>query len=83
MKHLNIDHYENHHKEHNINSALNVSTGVVDVPIINPHFKRVKRRNISTDEYVKEILESNMTTLSQAITLVESQIGRASCRERV
>ena len=73
MKHLNIDHYENHHKEHNINSALNVSTGVVDVPIINPHFKRVKRRNISTDEYVKEILESNMTTLSQAITLVESQ----------
>ncbi len=72
MKHLDIDHYENHHKEHNINSALNVSAGVYDVPVVNPHFKRVKRRTISTDEYVKEILESNMTTLSQAITLVES-----------
>lgn len=72
MKHLDIDHYENHHKESHINSALNVTTGVCEAPVMNPNFKRIKRRNISTDEYVKEILESNMTTLSQAITLVES-----------
>ncbi len=66
-----IDHYENHHKEH-FDSALNVNSGVEQPPVVNPHFRRVKRHTLTTDEYVEGILASNITILSQAITLIES-----------
>ncbi|MEG2612671.1 MAG: methylmalonyl Co-A mutase-associated GTPase MeaB, partial [Alistipes sp.] len=46
--------------------------GVEKQPIINPYFKRRKKPEFTTDEYVSGILEGNITTLSQAITLVES-----------
>lgn len=72
MKHLNIDHFENHHKTSHHESALTVSVGVDDVQIVSPYFKRKKRQQRTTDEYVDGILASNMTILSQAITLVES-----------
>ncbi|MBR3854431.1 MAG: methylmalonyl Co-A mutase-associated GTPase MeaB [Tidjanibacter sp.] len=68
----NIDHYEFHHKEEHEDSALNVTAGVESQPVVNPYFKRVKRRTLTTDDYVKGILEGNITILSQAITLVES-----------
>ena len=72
MSSNHIDHYEYHHREEMGDSALNVTDGVESQPIVNPYFKRVKRRTLSTEEYVKGILEGNITILSQAITLIES-----------
>ena len=46
--------------------------GVGDQPIVSPYFTRRRKRALSTDEYVEGILAGNITTLSQAITLVES-----------
>ena len=51
---------------------LNVTQGVEEQPIVSPYFKRRKKRALSTGEYVEGILAGNITTLSQAITLVES-----------
>ena len=66
-----MEHFEDQHgKEHG--SALSVNRGVSQPPVVNPHFRRVKRHSLSTDEYMKGILEGNITILSQAITLVES-----------
>ena len=67
-----INHYEYHHREEHEDSALNVTAGVESQPVVNPYFKRVKRRVLSTDDYVNGILEGNISILSQAITLVES-----------
>ena len=67
-----INHDEYQHKEEHEDSALNVTTGVESQPVVNPYFKRVKRRKLTTDEYVQGILEGNISILSQAITLVES-----------
>jgi len=72
MSATNIDHYEYHHREEMGDSALNVTNGVESQPIVNPYFKRVRRRALSTEEYVKGIMEGNITILSQAITLIES-----------
>lgn len=41
-------------------------------PVVNPYFVRKKKRALTTEEYVEGILQGNITTLSQAITLVES-----------
>ena len=59
----NIDHYEFHHKEEHEDSALNVTAGVESQPVVNPYFKRVKRRTLTTDDYGKGILEGNITIL--------------------
>lgn len=72
MSHSKIEHFENKHRDTHHDSALNVAAGVVDVPAVNPHFKKVRKRNFSTQEYVDGIVARNMTILSQAITLVES-----------
>ena len=72
MSATNIDHYEFHHREEHDDSALNVTSGVESQPVVNPYFKRRKRRALSTDEFVEGILAGNITVLSQAITLVES-----------
>ncbi|MBE6201806.1 MAG: methylmalonyl Co-A mutase-associated GTPase MeaB [Rikenellaceae bacterium] len=68
----NIDHYEFHHRAEHEDSALNVTSGVEDQPVVNPYYKRRKRRSLTTDEYVEGILAGNITILSQAITLIES-----------
>jgi len=66
-----MEHYEEiHGREHD--SALTVNKGIAQPPVVNPHFKKVKRHRLSTDDYMKGILEGNITILSQAITLVES-----------
>ena len=66
-----MEHYEHiHAKEHD--SALVVNEGIEQPPVVNPHFRRIKRRVLTTDDYLKGILEGNITILSQAITLVES-----------
>lgn len=72
MSHTKIDHYEYHHREEHSDSALKVTEGVKEQPIVNPHFHRAHRRTLSTDDYVKGILSGDVTVLSQAITLIES-----------
>ena len=72
MDFTKIEHYEKEYLDTHHDSALNVTEGVEDQPIVNPYFKRKKRRVLSTDEYVEGILAGNITILSQAITLIES-----------
>ena len=72
MDFTKIEHYEKEYLDAHHDSALNVTQGVEDQPIVNPYFKRKRRRALTTDEYVEGILNSNITILSQAITLIES-----------
>ncbi|WP_288170771.1 methylmalonyl Co-A mutase-associated GTPase MeaB [uncultured Alistipes sp.] len=72
MSFTKINHYEKEYADTHHNTALNVSEGVGDQPIVSPYFTRRRKRALSTDEYVEGILAGNITTLSQAITLVES-----------
>jgi LAO/AO transport system kinase len=67
------------HDEHPENDpkyiGLNVSKGVENTPIVNPYLKKIKRKKLlSADEYVKGILNSDISILSQAVTLVESSL---------
>ena len=67
------DHPENdpHYK------SLAVNEGVSDVPIINPYRKkRIRRRQLSADEYLKGILDGDISILSRAVTLVESNLPK-------
>ena len=67
-----IEHFEKEYADTHHDTALNVTEGVADQPIVNPHFVRKHRRTFSTDEYVEGILRGDITILSQAITLIES-----------
>ena len=67
-----MEHYEDHHKTLHEQSALKVNSGIEKPPVVNPHFRKVKRRELSTSDYVNGILAGNITILSRAITLVES-----------
>lgn len=73
MAFTKIEHYENaEYADAHHDSALNVTEGVDDKPAVNPNFVRKRRRTLSTEEYVEGILAGDITVLSQAITLVES-----------
>lgn len=73
MSFTKIDHFERgEYRDMHHDSALNVTDGVADQPIVNPYFVRKRRRVLTTDEYVEGILAGNITILSQAITLIES-----------
>lgn len=72
MSFTKIEHYEKEYLDTHHNSALNVTEGVEDKPVVNPYFVRRKRRMMTTDEYVEGILAGNITILAQAITLIES-----------
>ncbi len=74
MKFSKIDHYEHHYRDGHHDSALEVAPGVENVPVVNPNFKKAKRRVLSTDDYVEGILRGDVTILSRAITLVESHL---------
>lgn len=69
-----MEHYEEHHKESFTDSALNVNSGIEQPPIVNPQFKKLKRTNHSVDDFVEGILAGNITILSQAITMIESNL---------
>lgn len=69
---MKMDHFENQYKESNGDSALTVNQGVGQQPVVNPYFRKTKRRELSVDDYVEGILDGNITILSRAITLVES-----------
>lgn len=55
--------------------GLTVNAGVENLPSVNPYavFKR-KKRTLDVDDYVKGILEGNISILGQAVTLVESSL---------
>ncbi|MCH5334720.1 MAG: methylmalonyl Co-A mutase-associated GTPase MeaB [Alistipes sp.] len=72
MAFTKIEHFEREYADTHHDTALNVTEGVEDKPIVNPYFVKRKKRSLSTDEYVDGILRGDITTLSQAITLVES-----------
>ncbi|MEE0926924.1 MAG: methylmalonyl Co-A mutase-associated GTPase MeaB, partial [Bacteroidales bacterium] len=62
--------------KNNPNSALKVQDAIGDKPSsVNTRFKLKKKREISVDEYVNGILNSDRVMLSQAITLVESNLS--------
>ncbi len=69
-----MNHFEDQHKEHHKDSALNVNAGVEQPPIVNPYYKRVKKREMSVEEYVEGIKAGNIVVLGQAITLIESAL---------
>ena len=55
-------------------AGLNVNKGISQPPVVNPYLKeRKKRRDYSPAEYTEQILKRNITVLSQAVTLLESQ----------
>ena len=70
----NYEHWELQHRKEHDNSALYVERGVENQSAVNPNFKRKKRRLMTTEEFVEGILAGDITVLSQAITLVESNL---------
>ena len=66
-----MEHYEDQHaREHD--SALEVTRGVEQPPVVNPYFRRKQQSRLTTDQYMEGIRSGNITILEQAITLVES-----------
>lgn len=62
-----------HPENDNRYKGLAVNKGIAQPPAVNPRLKRVKRQKVHTlDYYITGILDGNVTVLSQAITLVES-----------
>jgi len=54
--------------------GLNVNKGISQPPAVNPYLKtKIKRRNYTSAGYTEQILKGNITVLSQAVTLLESQ----------
>ena len=73
MSYTKIEHFERgEYRDMHHDSALTVTDGVSEQPIVNPYFVKKRRRRLTTDEYVAGILDGNITILSQAITLIES-----------
>lgn len=64
-----------YHPENNPQyKGLTVNEGVVSPPTVNPYFQaKKKRRSFTGAEYTEQIRKGNITVLSQAVTLVESQ----------
>ena len=54
--------------------GLKVNDGVASAPVINPHFKRPKRRTFTASDYVDGILKGDKSILARAVTLVESRL---------
>lgn len=64
-------HIENdpHHKH------LKVNKGVGNVSIINPYRKKTrKRKTLQANDYTQGVLNGDISTLSQAVTLIESSL---------
>lgn len=72
MSFTKINHYEKEYIDAHCHSALNVTEGVAEQPITNPYFKKRRKRALTVEEYVEGILRGDITVLSQAITLIES-----------
>jgi len=56
-------------------TGLTVNSGVTQPPQVNPYLRRQKRKRMMTPgEFVEGILKGDITVLSRAVTLVESQV---------
>ncbi len=55
-------------------SALLVSKGVPEPPTVNPRWQKIKRREVTADEFIEGILNGDRTLLGRAITLIESNL---------
>ena len=58
-------------------AGLSVNKGISQPPSINPYLAQKlqhRRREYTAAEYIEEIRKGNITVLSQAVTLVESQL---------
>jgi LAO/AO transport system kinase len=54
--------------------GLTVNQGVASPPSVNPYLQtKTRRQSFTPAEYAEQILKGNITVLSQAVTLVESQ----------
>ena len=64
----------NHPENNEEFKGLTVNDGVEQPSIINPYLKqrRIKRRELSVGDMVEGILKGDVTTLSRAVTLIES-----------
>ena len=51
---------------------MTVNKGIEQPASVNPYLKRAKKRQFSVSDYVEGIVKGNVTTLSRAVTLVES-----------
>ncbi len=70
------EHDDIHHPENDAEyMGLNVNAGVNQPPSVNPNLKNLRkkrRRALTLSEYVEGIEKGNISILSQAVTLVES-----------
>lgn len=55
-------------------SALSVSGGVSQPPNVNPHLKKIRRRDMDAAQYLNGIRKGDRSVLGRAITLVESNL---------
>ena len=68
-----MEHIENDNKY----EGLAVNKGVAQPPAVNPYLskiRKVRRRQYTAAEYTERILKGDITVLSQAVTLVESNL---------
>ncbi|MBP5290072.1 MAG: ATP/GTP-binding protein, partial [Paludibacteraceae bacterium] len=65
-----------HHPENDAEYAgLQVNAGVEQPPVVNPYFRPKQRQpRMEAQAYVDGILKGDITILSQAVTLVESNL---------
>jgi len=54
--------------------ALSVLKGVKQPPSVNPNLRKVKRKELSVDDYILGITQNNRSILGRAITLIESNL---------
>lgn len=62
--------------------GLVVNAGIEQPSSVNPYLKnrpRRKKRELSVSDYVEGIVKGDVTVLSQAVTLVESETGAPGC----
>ncbi len=78
MDENNTYHHIDHPENEEMFQSLNVNKGIPQPPTVNPHlgkYRKARRKYIGTSEYVEGILKGNITLLSQAVTLVESNLS--------
>lgn len=64
-----------HPENDDLYTGLTVNKGIEQPPSINPYLKkRVRRKLYTAGEYVEGILKGDLSLLSQAVTLVESNL---------
>ncbi|MFB6343978.1 methylmalonyl Co-A mutase-associated GTPase MeaB [Saccharicrinis sp. FJH62] len=75
MSEKDTHHHINHPENDESYKGLTVNSGIDQPPAVNPNLKKFRKKKkavLSVDEFVDGILKSNITILSQAVTMVES-----------